>query len=117
MRRSLACCICFLASCTARSITDLDLEPRGEASYLGSASTERPIDILFVVDNSNSMRQEQDSLAENFKGFMNVLAAIEGERAEDAPVGTQLSVRCALEPEIIHASIHQAIDTATPEVS
>jgi hypothetical protein len=38
----------------------------------------RDIDILFVVDNSGSMREEQESLAANFNRFINVLENIEG---------------------------------------
>lgn len=36
------------------------------------------IDLLFVIDNSNSMRDEQLSLAANFNRFVNVLQNIDG---------------------------------------
>ena len=35
-------------------------------------------DILFVIDNSNSMGEEQTSLSTNFPNFINVLEGIEG---------------------------------------
>jgi len=40
--------------------------------------TDRDLDVLFVVDNSGSMRQEQESLADNFPRFIEVLESIEG---------------------------------------
>jgi hypothetical protein len=42
------------------------------------AGPTRDIDILFVVDNSGSMGEEQTSLTNNFPQFMAVLNAIEG---------------------------------------
>ncbi len=61
------------------------LQPRLRASVYGSSDTveaanrtdvfiqhERPaVDILFVIDNSGSMGQEQTSLAQNFSSFIN----------------------------------------------
>jgi hypothetical protein len=38
----------------------------------------RDLDILFVIDNSQSMQEEQDNLNRNFPTFMNVLKAIPG---------------------------------------
>jgi hypothetical protein len=38
----------------------------------------RNIDILFVIDDSGSMQEEQDSLNVNFGNFINVLGSIEG---------------------------------------
>ncbi len=38
----------------------------------------RDLDILFVIDNSHSMQQEQDSLAANFPQFIELLQTIEG---------------------------------------
>jgi hypothetical protein len=38
----------------------------------------RDIDILFVIDNSGSMAEEQDALRANFPQFINVLEQIEG---------------------------------------
>jgi hypothetical protein len=67
-----------LAACHARDVSAVDHLPHGEARVIGTASTERLLDILFVVDNSTSMTEEQDSLATNFKAFMNVLAAVPG---------------------------------------
>jgi hypothetical protein len=40
----------------------------------------RDLDLLFVIDNSGSMRQEQDALAVGFNGFLNALEALVGYR-------------------------------------
>ena len=45
--------------------------------YVG-VSTVRKYDILFVIDDSGSMRQEQESLARNFPAFIRVLENVEG---------------------------------------
>jgi hypothetical protein len=37
-----------------------------------------PVDILFVVDNSGSMREEQENLAANFEAFINALSGSNG---------------------------------------
>lgn len=39
---------------------------------------QRDVDLLFVIDNSGSMAEEQSSLAANFARFVNVLESIEG---------------------------------------
>ena len=39
-----------------------------------AAATPKPADILFVVDNSGSMREEQQNLADNFDLFINQIA-------------------------------------------
>tara|TARA_R110002073_G_scaffold177151_3_gene334989 strand:- start:25187 stop:26317 length:1131 start_codon:yes stop_codon:yes gene_type:complete len=42
------------------------------------ASTAQGMDLLFVIDNSNSMREEQASLVANFSRFVNVLQNVDG---------------------------------------
>ena len=61
------------------SCNDHELEPfsqslsAGQKQTLSSGST-RPVDILFVVDNSNSMTEEQLGLDQNFRTFLAQLA-------------------------------------------
>ncbi|NJK89816.1 MAG: VWA domain-containing protein, partial [Myxococcales bacterium] len=38
-----------------------------------------PADVLFVIDNSGSMREEQENLAQNFQAFINELSGDEGD--------------------------------------
>lgn len=45
-----------------------------EANVVVPAATPTPADILFVVDNSCSMEDEQDNLANNFSFFINEIA-------------------------------------------
>src|SRR5262245_37249544 len=45
-----------------------------EAQIVMPAATPTPADILFVVDNSGSMADEQQRLADNFDKFINQIA-------------------------------------------
>ena len=68
-------CACA-AACADRSLAEVPPRPSGEQRQEIPVSTNRDIDILFVVDDSDSMRQEQDSLARNFPEFVRVLESI-----------------------------------------
>ncbi len=67
-----------LPSCIDREVASI--EPRQSIEQIDSVDVfpNRDIDILFVIDNSNSMAAEQDSLAANFDRFINVLNTIDG---------------------------------------
>ncbi len=65
-----------LAGCADRSLASLPPRPAGEQRQEIPVSSNRDIDILFVVDDSDSMKQEQDSLARNFPEFVRVLESI-----------------------------------------
>jgi hypothetical protein len=64
--------------CPTRDISKLDQTPSSEYRQPIDVSQNRNVDILFVVDNSDSMKEEQDNLAKNFPIFINVLNSIEG---------------------------------------
>ncbi len=66
------------AGCPDREVTAVDPNQQKEEKKLIPVGSNRNIDILFVVDNSGSMGQEQASLNTNLPSFMNVLANIEG---------------------------------------
>lgn len=65
-----------LAGCTDRTLASVPPRPSGEQRQEIPFSTNRDIDILFVVDDSDSMAQEQGSLARNFPEFVRVLESI-----------------------------------------
>ena len=48
------------------------------------------VDIVFVVDNSGSMSEEQANLARNFPVFMDELTALQGGDFHIAAVSTDL---------------------------
>jgi hypothetical protein len=77
---SLASVLVTLAACPSREISKLDPLPATEVYKEIPVSSNREIDILFVVDNSDSMREEQQNLATNFPRFIQVLDSIEGGR-------------------------------------
>ena len=66
------------AGCPTRDISKLDPSPAIEYEQKINVNVNRQIDILFVIDNSDSMKEEQDSLAANFPRFIDVLSTIAG---------------------------------------
>ncbi len=68
----------LLAGCPSREVAKVDPRPTKEGQTSIPVSINRDIDILFMVDNSGSMIEEQTSLANNFQRFINVLENIEG---------------------------------------
>ncbi|HUH05048.1 MAG TPA: VWA domain-containing protein [Kofleriaceae bacterium] len=68
----------LLAGCPAREVARVDPRPVKEGQTSIPVEINRDIDILFVIDNSGSMAEEQASLTGNFSRFINVLENIEG---------------------------------------
>lgn len=65
-------------ACTDREVARVDPRQNREQEKEIPVEINRDLDILFVIDNSNSMRDEQVSLAANFDNFINVLNNIDG---------------------------------------
>ena len=65
-------------ACPGREVAKVDPIPSPIPDKRIPVNSNRDVDILFVIDNSGSMRLEQVSLAANFPEFINVLSAIEG---------------------------------------
>jgi hypothetical protein len=70
--------------------------PPSEACVDGICCVPRtdPVDLLFMVDNSNSMAEEQASLAASFPRMLDVLTAgdLDGDGAADFPAVTDMHV-------------------------
>jgi hypothetical protein len=64
--------------CPTRDISQLDSTPVVEVMTPITVKTNRQVDILFVIDNSDSMREEQASLTTNFGKFINRLTTVQG---------------------------------------
>lgn len=62
-----------LSAC-AGSFSPADAAPPGEAQTIYACET---IDVLFVIDNSNSMAEEQDNLIANFPRFVQRIEALQ----------------------------------------
>jgi hypothetical protein len=67
-----------LTGCPDREVAAVDIEQIGAEGHTVLANNARQLDLLFVIDNSGSMTEEQESLANNFVKFINVLKAIPG---------------------------------------
>lgn len=78
MRASSLLLLAILSGCPDRPVAALTPHGEGQDVQRIPATVNRKIDLLFVIDNSGSMKEEQDSLAANFGQFMSVLANIEG---------------------------------------
>ena len=64
-----------LWACNARSLEAPQLKPEATYQKTFQQSVNRNVDLLFMVDNSSSMRLTQDNLNRNFPTFMNTLMA------------------------------------------
>jgi len=68
----------LVTACPNRELARPDPGVCAEQMDRVAAEANRDIDILFVIDNSGSMAEEQRSLAENFQRFIDVLENVEG---------------------------------------
>ncbi|MCG8421123.1 MAG: hypothetical protein MJE77_24650 [Proteobacteria bacterium] len=70
--------VASLAACNSREVAKVLPQPSKQDGPKVPVEINRNIDILFVIDNSGSMEEEQTSLTANFPGFIDVLKKIEG---------------------------------------
>ena len=70
--------VALAAGCPNREVSKVDPSQVKEGYKDIPVEINRDIDILFVIDNSGSMAEEQASLANNFNRFISVLENIEG---------------------------------------
>ena len=66
------------AGCPSRDVSKVDPRQATEQNKEIPINLSRDLDLLFVIDNSISMKQEQDSLSANFPDFIDILEGIEG---------------------------------------
>jgi hypothetical protein len=68
----------LLLGCTDHPLVAPDPQPEGETDKYADINITRKVDILFMIDNSFSMEQEQANLARNFPAFIDVLRNVQG---------------------------------------
>lgn len=68
----------LLAACPNREVAEVPPDPTPVPDKRIPVQNNRNIDILFVIDDSGSMSEEQTSLNNNFQSFIDVLSNIEG---------------------------------------
>jgi hypothetical protein len=74
-----ACALASLvAGCTDHELAAPRPNGEGQTNDFVALTANRKADILFVIDNSLSMKQEQENLARNFPAFIERLRTIEG---------------------------------------
>src|SRR5262249_30661255 len=68
----------LLAGCPDRSIDEvIPQQGRVEAKDI-PVNVNRDIDLLFLIDDSPSMKDKQNNLADNFPNFIRVISSIPG---------------------------------------
>ena len=67
-----------LLACTSHPLSAPTPAPEGQTNQVFVQSPKREVDILFLVDKSPTMKDEQASLAQNFPRFIEVLEGITG---------------------------------------
>jgi len=72
----LAAALPALWACTTRSLEPPMLKPARDVTTTFQETVNRDIDILFLVDNSSSMKLSQNNLLRNFPVFMDVLKGL-----------------------------------------
>src|SRR5688572_30427963 len=70
--------VAALAACHSRSVEAPRIAPERVVHHDIPISQNRDVDLLFMVDKSPTMKDEQTSLADNFPRFINVLENIPG---------------------------------------
>jgi hypothetical protein len=68
----------LLWSCNSHPLQKPTPQTTGEIAQFREVNPIRNVDVVFVIDNSGSMSQEQDNLARNFPTFMDELANVQG---------------------------------------
>ncbi len=89
MKRARILCLplVLVTACIGRDVSDV--EPTQNKQLVKDIPVElnSKLDLLFVIDNSGSMADEQASLEQNFDRFINVLSTIEGLGLPDIHIG------------------------------
>ncbi|MBT8495751.1 MAG: hypothetical protein KJO07_22065 [Deltaproteobacteria bacterium] len=67
-------CLLIAAGCNEREVSTVEPAPAVQTGHVVE-STRPNLDLLFVIDNSGSMKEEQESLAANFPGFIDIIDA------------------------------------------
>ncbi len=82
LRRCLWICVVTsvwcVGGCSSRSFEAPNPQPEGQEEQRQELNVARDVDILFMIDNSGSMAEEQANLRKNFPVFIDELKKIEG---------------------------------------
>ena len=92
--------------CIGREVAEVEPNQNKEQYKDIPVLVNRDIDILFLIDNSGSMTEEQASLVANFNRFINVLETIEGglPNVHIGVVSTDVGVSCVMLPALSRRS-------------
>ena len=74
----LASIVAVTTGCPSREVSKIIPQVVRENQQIIPFEINRDVDLLFVVDDSNSMQEEQVSLTQNFSQFIDILSSIDG---------------------------------------
>ena len=72
---ALVTAVIAMAGCNPHVLASVELDINAEDEEVLQLEVNKDVDVLFVIDNSGSMAQEQVTLGENFANFISVLEA------------------------------------------
>ncbi len=75
LRFTPVCATLLIAACLEHPVKGVEYEKVGEKDEEFAIAINKDVDILFVIDNSGSMAEEQALLSANFAAFIDVLEA------------------------------------------
>jgi hypothetical protein len=70
--------VCVLWGCTSHELVAPNRRPEQQTDDYFISTPNRDVDILFMIDDSGSMKEEQDNLRRNFPAFIDELRNIPG---------------------------------------
>ncbi len=94
-----------LSACMQYDFRVVIPESTKEVKKVFAAATPTPVDILFVVDNSGSMADEQENLARNFNTFISELTSGKGNDYRIGIVTTDLDSNDAAHGQVERAGL------------
>ena len=72
---ALVTAVIAMAGCNPHVLASVELDINAEDEEVLQLEVNKDVDVLFVIDNSGSMAQEQVTLGQNFQNFIKVLEA------------------------------------------
>ncbi len=106
---ALVTAIAAIAGCNPHALQAVELDSTAVDENVLQLQVNKDVDVLFVVDNSGSMAQEQITLADNFDSFINVL------EADDVDANYRIGVTTSDNSNVQSACPTEGINNTTPE--
>jgi hypothetical protein len=101
--------VAAIAGCNPHVLQQVELDSTAVDENVLQLQVNKDVDVLFVVDNSGSMAQEQITLATNFEAFIGVLEAV------DVDANYRIGVTTTDNSNVPSACPTTGVNNTTPE--